>query len=77
MVTPYSLEGGRFQPGQPHQWSPVAIPGHAGFGSRGITMASDAKHFAVLMPAEQPLGNRVTFVMNFFDEVRRKVPVGK
>jgi Tol biopolymer transport system component len=77
MVAPYSIEDGHFQPGQARQWSPVAIPGHAGFGSRGITMASDGKHFAVLMPAEQPLGNRVTFVMNFFDEVRRKVPTAR
>jgi hypothetical protein len=36
-------------------------------------MAPDGKRFAVLMPVEQPLGNRVTFVMNFFDEVRRRI----
>jgi Tol biopolymer transport system component/predicted Ser/Thr protein kinase len=77
MVTPYSLEGGTFHPGQPHQWSPVTIPGHASSGATSITMAPDGEHFAVLMPAEQPLGNRVTFVMNFFDEVRRKVPAGQ
>jgi Tol biopolymer transport system component len=75
MVTPYSLEGGAFHPDQPRQWSPMAIPSHASSGATSITMAPDGKHFAVLMPAEQPLGNRVTFVMNFFDEVRRKVPV--
>jgi hypothetical protein len=42
-----------------------------------ITMALDGKRFAVLMPAEQPLGNRVTFVMNFGDEVRRRTVPGK
>ena len=72
MVTSFSFEGGVFHPGEPHPWSPVAIPNHAGEAGTGITMASDGKRFAVLMPVEQPLGNRVTFVMNFFDEVRRR-----
>jgi WD40 repeat protein len=73
MVTSFSFEGGVFHPGQVHPWSPVAIPNHAGEGMAIITMAPDGKRFAVLMPAEQPLGNRVTFVMNFFDEVRRRI----
>jgi len=77
MVAPYSIEDGHFKPGQPRQWSPVAIPAHAGEGKDIIAMAPDGKRFAVLMPVEQPLGNRVTFVMNFFDEVRRLVPPGK
>jgi serine/threonine protein kinase len=72
MVTSFSFEGGVFHPGQPHPWSPVAIPNHAGEGVTSVTMAPDGKRFAVLMPVEQPLGNRVTFVMNFFDEVRRR-----
>ena len=72
MVTSFSIEGGVFHPGQVHPWSPVAIPNHAGEGVTSITMAPDGKRFAVLMPVEQPLGNRVTFVMNFFDEVRRR-----
>lgn len=72
MVTSFSFEGGAFHPDQQRQWSPVAIPNHAGEGTSGIEMAPDGKRFAVLMPVEQPLGNRVTFVMNFFDEVRRR-----
>jgi hypothetical protein len=72
MVVPFSLEGGTFRPDQPRQWSPLAVPAHASTGFWNITMAPDGKRFAVLMPAEQPLGNRVTFVMNFFDEVRRR-----
>ncbi|HEY1759636.1 MAG TPA: protein kinase, partial [Bryobacteraceae bacterium] len=62
MVVPFSLEGGTFRPGQPRQWSPLAVPAHASTGFWNITMAPDGKRFAVLMPAEQPLGNRVTFV---------------
>ena len=55
----------------------MAIPSHAGLGHTMIAMAPDGKRFAVLMPAEQPLGNRVTFIMNFFDEVRRRASLGK
>jgi serine/threonine-protein kinase len=73
MVTPYSLEGGHFQPGQPRQWSPVGVPSHDSAGLTDLTMTPDGKRFAALMPAEQPLGNRVTFVMNLFDEVRRRI----
>ena len=77
MSASYSLEGGVFHPDQPRQWSPTAIPSHISDGARIIAMAPDGKRFAVLMPAEQPLGNRVTFVMNFFDEVRRRTAAGK
>jgi hypothetical protein len=41
----------------------------------------DGKRIAALMPAEtvegQKAQNHVIFLENFFDEVRRKVPVGK
>jgi hypothetical protein len=77
MVALVSVEGGTFHSDQPRQWSPVGIPPHAGLGFWSATMASDGKRFAVLMPAEQPLGNRVTFVMNFWGDVRRRTVPGK
>jgi hypothetical protein len=44
-------------------------------------VAPDGKRIAALMPAEAPEDQKaqshVIFLMNFFDEVRRKVPVGK
>lgn len=72
MRVSYSLDNGLFQPDQPRLWSRVAIPDHSGFSARSITMSPDGKRVAVLMPAEVPLGNRVTFVSNFFDEVQRR-----
>jgi serine/threonine-protein kinase len=72
MIVSYSLDKGHFQPDQPRAWSRVAIPDHAGFSARSVAMSPDGKRVAVLMPAETPLGNRVTFVSNFFDEVRRR-----
>ena len=77
MVTSVSFENEVFHPGPTHQWSPVAVPAHAGEGPSSITMAPDGKRFAVLMPVEQPLGNRVTFIMNVFDEVRRRTALVK
>ena len=75
-MTSVSVVGGVFHQDQPRQWSPVAVPNHAASDWSSITMAPDGKRFAVLMPAAQPLGNRVTFVMNFFDEVRRRTKPG-
>jgi len=77
MVSSFSFEDGVFHAGQPHSWSPVAIPNHAGEGASSVTMAPDGKRFAVLMPVGQPLGNRVTFVMNFSGEIRRRIATGR
>ena len=52
-------------------------------GLNGINydVAPDGKRIAALMPVEAPEAqqaqNHVIFLMNFFDELRRKVPTGK
>ena len=42
---------------------------------------ADGKHIAATIPADTPEArkaqNQVTFLMNFSDELRRKVPIGK
>jgi hypothetical protein len=44
-------------------------------------LAPDGKRIALIMPAESPeepkAQNQVIFLQNFFDEVRRRAPVGK
>jgi serine/threonine-protein kinase len=44
-------------------------------------VAPDGKRIVAIMPADasgaQPAEGHVTFVLNFFDELRRRVPVGK
>jgi hypothetical protein len=45
-----------------------------------IDLAPDGKHFAIFpqAQAEERKGNvHVTFLLNFFDEVRRRVPVAR
>jgi len=73
MVAPYTVEGGRFRPGQPRLWSQRAIPGRTGLGDSIISQSPDGKRFAVLMPVDEARNNRVVFVMSFFDEIRRRL----
>jgi hypothetical protein len=77
MVAPYTVEAGRFQPGQPRPWSPRAIPARAGIGSLITSLSPDGKRFAVLVPVEESLSNCVVFVMSFFDEIRRRLAEAK
>ena len=45
---------------------------------QNLDITPDGKRFLVLMPAEEPgqqrANNQLTFLMNFFDEVRRRAP---
>ena len=75
MVANYRVKGGTFVADKPRVW----------FGKRLANMglainydlAPDGKRFVVLMPAESPepreTQNHVTLIVNFFDEVRRRV----
>jgi hypothetical protein len=50
-------------------------------GTAIYDVASDGNRIAALMPVEtaesQQAQNHVIFLMNFFDELRRKSPTGK
>ncbi len=52
----------------------------AGIG-KNVELAPDGKRIVALMPFGTPENlkaqKQVIFLMNFFDELRRKVPVGK
>ncbi len=79
MTATYSVEGGEFLPGKPQPWTPAQI---ANVGVRGAyDIAPDGKHVAALLPAEvQPAEkpeNHILFLLNFPEELRRRVPVGK
>ena len=49
-------------------------------GFQSYDLAPDGKRLAALMPVETPeeqqAQNHVIFLENFFDELRRKVPLG-
>jgi len=72
MVVNYSVNGDSFVAEKPRVWI-EKLPG------ADIDLAPDGKRVAVLVPVDTPEAQRaaheVTFVFNFFDELRRRVPV--
>ena len=75
MAVSYSVQNGAFIPERPRPWSPKAI---ANVGdNQNLDLVPDGKRFVVLMPAEsaeeREIRSHVTLVMNFFEEVQRRV----
>ncbi len=80
MVLDYAVNGGSFVPGKPEMWSPKSLV-YVG-GLYPYDLAPDGKRFAVVLDAaapeqEQKRTESVIVLLNFFDELRRKVPGGK
>ena len=75
MVVEYTVNGDSFLPGKPRLWSEKQIY-YAGVTN--LALAPDGKRFAVFpMPEDAGPGKgsvRVTFLLNFFDELRRRMP---
>jgi Tol biopolymer transport system component/tRNA A-37 threonylcarbamoyl transferase component Bud32 len=78
MVVNYTSSGDSFHADKPRQWSPGQ------FTDRGVglnfALHPDGKRFAVLKApnaTESSSTKNVSFIFNFFDELRRKVPNGK
>jgi serine/threonine-protein kinase len=81
MVAPYTVQGDSFVAGKPRLWSDTQLAGMVNT-SRNVDLASDGKRVVALMPAGEGKGtselqNRVVFLLNFFDELRRKAPPGQ
>ena len=80
MVAGYTAQGNSFVAEKPRLWSERQLSNLSNT-SRNIDVAPDGKRFAVILPVEQPgsqqAKSRVTFIENFFDELRRRVPAGK
>jgi serine/threonine-protein kinase len=75
MVANYAVRGDSFLPERPRVWYAKRLANVG--GNRSLDLAPDGKRFVVLMPAEiaeaRETQNHITLVMNFFDEVRRRV----
>jgi serine/threonine-protein kinase len=80
MVAAYTVKGDSFVADKPRMWTEKQL-GTATNNVDNVDLAPDGKRIAALMPvetAEAPKAkSHVIFLMNFFDEVRRKVPVSK
>jgi Tol biopolymer transport system component len=79
MVVTYSESGDSFHADKPELWSPGQFTDLA-IGTYTFDLHPDGKRFAVLKApgTEQAAAvNKVSFIFNFFDEIRRKLPPGK
>jgi serine/threonine-protein kinase len=73
MVASYTASGDSFQPNRPQLWSPGQFTER--LGEPNFDLHPDGKRFAVLKaPAnsEAPPISKVSFMFNFFDEIRGK-----
>jgi len=75
MVVNYTVKGESFVPDKPQVWFGKQLA-NIGLGMN-FDLAPDGKRFVVLMPVEssepREAQNHVMLVVNFFDEVRRRV----
>jgi eukaryotic-like serine/threonine-protein kinase len=79
MVVPYTASGDSFRADKPQLWSPGQFTDR-GLGVYNFDLHPDGKRFAVLKaPGTGQIAavNKVSFIFNFFDELRRRVPSGK
>ena len=76
MVVPYDSAGGVFRAGKPMPLNDTRIAGRPRAPSRDLDLHPDGKRFAVSGTEDQTLQkiNKVVFVFNFFDELRRIAP---
>ena len=74
-VAGYDVAGDTFLNQKPRLWSPVQIISP---GNINLDLAPDGKHFAVFLSPEASAEKQgtlhVTFLLNFFDELRRRLP---
>jgi hypothetical protein len=77
MVAAYAVKGDSFEADKPRMWTEKQLGGTL----VNFDLAPDGKRIAALMPIETAEGQKaqsqVIFLMNFSDELRRKVPAGK
>ena len=74
MATQYTTLGGSFAADRPRLWSSTRILSDTGFTNDDL--APDGQRFAIFVRPEAAARDmpRVTFLLNFFDELHRRLP---
>jgi hypothetical protein len=73
MVASYKADGNSFQAGKPQVWSPGRFIVRRGLSS--YDLHPDGNRFALVsQQGAPPNQDRVVFIFNFFDELRRLAP---
>jgi serine/threonine-protein kinase len=79
VVVAYTAKADSFVPDKPKVWSDQQL--HDVGGNPNYDLAPDGKQFAIFpelkAPTEEKGDVHVTFLLNFFDELRRRAPVTK
>jgi len=79
-VVDYTAKGDTFTAGKPRMWSETQTRTAGGNALVSIDLAPDGNHFAIvpMSQAEDKEGSvHVTFLFNFFADLRRRMPAGK
>ena len=78
MVARYTANKRSFVPEKPRQWSPAVLFRPANNALWNLDIAPDGRSFVVLAPPElsraEPATVHATILLNFFDELRRRMP---
>jgi len=78
MEVAYEAKGDSFVAGKPRPWTEAPLPSIYIAGGRQYDISPDGKRLLIVAPLEsdeERKGNlHVTFVFNFFDEVKRRIP---
>jgi Tol biopolymer transport system component len=79
MVEDYTATRDSFMPDKPRLWSDQQL--HPVSGALNYDLALDGKRFAIFPELKAPVEEKgdlhVAFFLNFFDELRRRVPAGR
>jgi serine/threonine-protein kinase len=71
MVTGYSTTGGSFSPAQPRPWNQMRAT------MQGFDLMPDGKRVVIIPAADQKEPTHATFLLNFMDDLRRRIPAAK
>jgi serine/threonine-protein kinase len=72
MAASYTAQGDSFAVGKPRVWSETRLQG---FGvNSNYDLAPDGKRLAAILAGDE--ATHLTFLLNFFDELRRRAPAG-
>ena len=80
MSAGWPVKGDSFVPEKPRAWSPKPLVNLVN-SVRNVSLAPDGKRVAALMPADESeatgLQSHIFFLLNFFDELERRIPPKK
>ena len=77
MAVSYSVQGDSFAAGKPRVWSETRLLNVSGMPV--YDLAPDGKRIAAVLATDAASGGastHLTFLLNFFDELRRRTPAG-